>query len=317
MNAQMTRRAALGMLAGAGAALLGSGCRRTDAGGGAVSGRQLKATATTGMVGDTVRNVGGDRVEVTVLMGPGVDPHLYKASEGDLGRLTGADAIFYNGLNLEGKMGEIFERMSQRGKPTVAVAEAVEKSRLRTPPEFQGHADPHVWFDVSMWEQTITPVVEAFLKLDPDNRSLYEANAANYRDELKKLHAYCGEQLKTIPEAQRILVTAHDAFGYFGRAYGVKVVGLQGISTSSEYGPRDIQRLVDLLLTSRVKAVFVESSVPKRSIEAVVEGCKARGHAVAIGGTLYSDAMGEAGTPQGTYPGMVRHNVDTIVAALK
>lgn len=314
---RLSRREALALLGGAGAALFAPGCRRVNSAGGDVSGRKVKATTTVGMIADTVRNVGGDRVEVTALMGPGVDPHLYKASEGDLARLTGADAIFYNGLNLEGKMGEIFERMRERGKPTVAVGESVDKSQLRTPPEFKGHHDPHIWFDVSMWEQTIAPVVDTLSQLDASSKSMYGANGEKYRQTLQELHGYCKEQLASIPEKQRVLVTAHDAFGYFGRAYGIKVVGLQGISTSSEYGPRDIQRLVDLILGSRVKAVFVESSVPKRSIEAVVEGCKARGHEVRIGGTLYSDAMGEAGTPAGTYPGMVRHNVDTIVAALK
>jgi manganese/zinc/iron transport system substrate-binding protein len=226
--------------------------------------------------------------------------------------------ILYNGLNLEGKMGEIFVRMASRGKPTIPVAaDGIPESELREPPEFQGHFDPHVWFDVSMWEKTIKPVVDTLSKIDPGSAAAYKGNGEKYAATLKELHEYCKTQIATIPKEQRVLVTAHDAFGYFGRAYDINVVGLQGISTSAEYGPRDIQRIVDSILASKVKSVFIESSVPKRSIEAVVEGCKARGQAVQIGGTLYSDAMGAAGSDEGTYPGMVRHNVDTIVKALK
>jgi manganese/zinc/iron transport system substrate-binding protein len=279
--------------------------------------RKIRVTATVGMVADLVRNVGGDRVEVTALMGPGVDPHLYKASEGDIARLSAADVIFYNGLVLEGKMGEILGKIREQGKPAIAVAEAIDRSLLRTPPEFQGHPDPHVWFDVSMWAMTIDSVVEGLAALDPASRTAYEVNGARYRVALDSLHAECKEKLATIPRERRVLVTAHDAFGYFGRAYDVDVVGLQGISTSSEYGLKDVQRLVDLVAERGVKAVFVESSVPARSIEAVVEGCRAKGHEVQIGGELFSDAMGEAGTPEGTYVGMVRHNVETIVKALQ
>jgi manganese/zinc/iron transport system substrate-binding protein len=282
-----------------------------------ISQRKIKATTTVGMIADTVRNVGGERVEVAALMGPGVDPHLYKASQGDIARLSQADIILYNGLNLEGKMGDIFVKMASGGKPTIAVTEGIDPSKLREPPEFLGHYDPHVWFDVSMWAQTIPPVVDALSKLDPNSSSLFESNGRAYRQKLDELHRYCKTRLATIPRPQRVLVTAHDAFGYFGRAYDVEVVGLQGISTSSEYGLKDVQRLVEIIARRKIPAVFVESSVPKRSIEAVIAGCKARGHNVRIGGTLFSDAMGAPGTPEGTYPGMVRHNVDTIVAALK
>jgi manganese/zinc/iron transport system substrate-binding protein len=314
----VTRRAVLAGGAASLAALFAgglSGCEQAS--GGDVSSRKLRVTTTVGMIGDTVRNVGGERVEVAALMGPGVDPHLYKASEGDISRLQGADVIFYNGLNLEGKMGDLFVKMASTGKPTVAVADGIDKSLLREPPEFQGHYDPHVWFDVSMWAQTIAPVVETLTKLDPKSKELYESNAATYRKQLDDLHRFCQVQLATIPKAQRVLITAHDAFGYFGRAYGVEVVGLQGISTVSEISLKDVQRLVDVISERKIKAVFVESSVPKRSIEAVVQGCQARGHTVKIGGTLFSDAMGAAGTEEGTYPGMVRHNVETVVGALK
>jgi manganese/zinc/iron transport system substrate-binding protein len=282
-----------------------------------VSQRKIKVTTTTGMVADTARNVGGERVEVTSLMGPGVDPHLYKASEGDIARLAEADVIFYNGLNLEGKMGDIFVKMAGSGKATVPVSEGVSESELREPPEFLGHFDPHIWFDVSMWAQTIPPVVNALAKLDPGSKALYETNGEAYRGKLAELHELCKVRLATVPKERRVLITAHDAFGYFGRAYDVEVKGLQGISTLSEYGVADIERLVAEISRRKIKAVFVESSVPKRSIEAVVAGCKAKGHPVRIGGTLFSDAMGAAGTPEGTYPGMVRYNVETIVAALK
>ncbi len=311
----MTRRFVLRIVL-AGALLLamlpGCGGDRDDLGS-----RKIRVTATVGMVADLVKNVGGDRVEVTALMGPGVDPHLYKASEGDIARLSEADVIFYNGLVLEGKMGEIMEKLRARGKPTVAVAERIDRALLRTPAEFKGHPDPHVWFDVSLWAQTIDAAVDGLAALDPASRAAFEANGTRYRASLDSLHAECAETLATIPKEGRVLVTAHDAFGYFGRAYDVDVVGLQGISTSSEYGLRDVHRLVDLVVGRRVKAVFVESSVPTRSIEAVVEGCRARGHDVKIGGQLFSDAMGEAGTPEGTYVGMVRANVHTITEALR
>lgn len=315
----MIRREALALLAVGLCGSVTAGCdtASSSSSGATVKGRKIKVTTTVGMVGDLVRNVGGDRVEVTTLMGPGVDPHLYKASEGDLRRLSEADVIFYNGLNLEGKMADIFVRMATSGKPTYAVTDSVDKSLLREPPEFQGHYDPHIWFDVSMWQQTLPTVVQGLSKLDPENASAFEANAAAYEAKLKELHTYCVEQMATIPDSQRVLVTAHDAFGYFGQAYKIRVLGLQGISTATEAGLKDIQRRVDDIVKTKVKAVFVESSVSHRAIEAVVAGCKARGHATRIGGTLYSDAMGEPGTEQGTYLGMVRHNVNSIVKALK
>uniref|UniRef100_A0A832I548 Manganese transporter n=1 Tax=Eiseniibacteriota bacterium TaxID=2212470 RepID=A0A832I548_UNCEI len=284
-------------------------------GGGARGGR-LPVTATTGMVADLARAVGGPHVAVTGLMGPGVDPHLYKASEGDLARLDGARLVLYNGLNLEGKMGDLLVRMS-RTRPTVAVTEAIPESLLREPPEFAGHYDPHVWFDVSLWARAVDRVRDALAEADPPRRAAYEANAAAYRDTLAALHAWVAAEIASIPPPRRVLVTAHDAFGYFGRAYGIEVVGLQGISTVAEFGLADVRRLVDLIVARRVPAVFVESSVPRRALDAVVEGCRARGHEVRVGGTLYSDALGAEGTPEGTYAGMVRANVRAIVGALR
>jgi manganese/zinc/iron transport system substrate-binding protein len=277
---------------------------------------QLHVVTTISMIADIAENVGGDYVKVTGLMGPSIDPHLYKASQGDIQKLQQADLILYNGLNLEGKMADIFVKMS-REKPTIAVTEYIPEESLREPPEFNGHYDPHVWFDVKMWMKAVERVRDAFIEADPTHKEDYEKNAAVYLQELEKLDQYVKEQISQIPVESRVLVTAHDAFGYFGEAYGIEVMGLQGISTDSEYGLRDVQDLVDTLVDRKVKAVFVESSVPRRSIEAVVEGAKSKGHEVMIGGQLFSDAMGEPGTEEGTYVGMVKHNVDTIVSALK
>lgn len=286
-------------------------------GSGAQGSGGLKIVATTGMVGDTVRRVGEDRVQLKVLMGPGVDPHLYKPSENVIDTLSNADCIFYSGLHLEGKMQDILEKIGASGKPTVPVGAGINPTKLRTPAQFQGHPDPHIWFDVSLWKETVQPVVEALSRLLPSEKATFEARGKMYEADLDALHLECIDTLKRIPKAQRVLVTAHDAFGYFGRAYDIEVVGLQGISTASEFGQADVARIRDLIVARKVRAVFVESSVPPRSIEAVVAGCRSQGHEVKIGGTLYSDAMGAAGTESGTYLGMVRHNVNAMVQALK
>jgi manganese/zinc/iron transport system substrate-binding protein len=277
---------------------------------------KIQVTTTIAMIADIVANVGGDRIEVTGLMGPGVDPHLYKASQGDIAKLQKSDIIFYNGLFLEGKMGDVFVKMAS-DRPVVYVTEYIPESSLQQPPEFAGHYDPHVWFDVKLWMKAVERVRDGLIELDPEHKESYDQNTTAYLKELEELDRYAKEQLASIPQEGRILVTAHDAFGYMGLAYDMEVIGLQGISTDSEYGLRDVQNLVDMLVERKIKAVFIESSVPKRSIEAVVEGAKAKGHDVVIGGELFSDAMGEAGTEEGTYIGMVKHNVDLIVAALK
>ena len=277
---------------------------------------RIDVVCTTGMVADLARNIGGGRISVVGMMGPGVDPHYYKASQGDLAKLTAADLILFNGLFLEGKMEDIFAKMA-RSKQVLAVAEQIPEERLLRPPEFEGNFDPHIWFDVSLWAQTIDPVVARLSAIDPDGAAVYRQNGARYRERLDALHQWVVEQVELLPEASRVLITAHDAFGYFGRAYGVEVVGLQGISTVADYGVNDVTRLVDLIVERQVKAIFVESSVPVRSIEAVREGCLDRGFQVEIGGTLYSDAMGAAGSGADTYVGMVEGNVNTIVGALR
>ena len=276
----------------------------------------VNVVCTTGMVADLAANIGGDRVAVTGLMGPGVDPHYYKASQGDLARMTEADLVLFNGLFLEGKMEDIFEKMA-RSKKVLAVTGGVPEDALRSPSEFAGNYDPHIWFDVSLWTQTIDGVVTSLSEIDPAGATIYRENGARYRRELKTLHHWVIDQVAQIPEHGRVLITAHDAFGYFGTGYGVEVVGLQGISTVAEYGVNDVTQLVDQIVARQVKAIFVESSVPARSIEAVKEGCLDRGSQVEIGGTLYSDAMGGPESGADTYVGMVKSNVNTIVGALK
>lgn len=276
----------------------------------------IRVVTTTGMIADLVANIGGPHVAVEALMGEGTDPHLYKASPGDVKKLSGADLIFYNGLHLEGKMVDIFERLA-RSQPTFAVSAGIPEENLRSPPEFQGQHDPHIWFDVSLWARAAVYVRDVLIRFDPPRAESYRTQGEQYLARLKELHDEVARELASIPEERRILITAHDAFGYFGRAYGIQVLGIQGISTDSEAGVRRMRELVELILAKKVKSVFVESSVSERSIQALVEGCKAQGRGVTIGGQLFSDAMGKAGTPEGTYLGMVRHNVKTIVQALR
>ncbi|MEX2232972.1 MAG: zinc ABC transporter substrate-binding protein [Cyclobacteriaceae bacterium] len=279
-------------------------------------GEKIKIVTTTGMIQNAVENIVGDHAEVIALMGPGVDPHLYKATHGDLERLTEADIIFYNGLHLEGKMGEVFEKLG-RIKPVIAVADEIPEDLLRKVPGFQGAHDPHIWFDVELWQHAVKSVATYLQEYDSAHRREYRERSAKYLLQLDSLDKAVQKSIHEIPAAQRVLITAHDAFGYFGDAYGMEVRGLQGISTLSEFGLRDVTDLVDFIISRKVKAIFVETSVSQKSIEAVVEGCRERKWNVRIGGRLYSDAMGPAGTKEGTYIGMVSANVKTIVGALK
>jgi manganese/zinc/iron transport system substrate-binding protein len=281
-----------------------------------ISERTINVVTTTGMIADIAKNVGGDRVQVIALMGPGVDPHLYKASEGDVIRLQEADMILYNGLHLEAQMGDVLERMNNFGVKTVAVTDKIDRSLLQSPQEFQGNYDPHVWFDVALWMKAVEQVRDSLAELDSSSASKYESNAAAYLTELESLHQYVLDQANTVPAEHRILITAHDAFNYFGRAYGFEVRGLQGISTEAQAGTADVQALADFIVEKQIPAIFVESSVPQRNVEAVQAAVQAKGLEVRIGGSLFSDAMGSEGTPEGTYIGMVRHNIDTIVTAL-
>jgi len=278
--------------------------------------RPIRVVTTIGMITDIVEQVGGERVEVKGLMGPGIDPHLYKARESDVNKLESADIVFYNGLHLEAQMGKILEQMDKLGTRAVTVTQTIDRAKLFTPPQFQGNYDPHVWFDVQMWMKAVEVVRDTLAEMDPGSAGLYRDNAARYLAELEALDQYAREQIQRIPPENRVLITAHDAFNYFGHAYGVDVIGLQGISTESEASTADVQALANLIAERRIPALFVESSVPRRNVEAVQAAVRAQGFEVKIGGQLYSDAMGDPGTPEGTYIGMVRHNVDTIVQAL-
>jgi len=273
----------------------------------------IRVVTTVGMIADAAERIGGPRVEVEGLMGPGVDPHLYKASEGDVRRLERADVILYGGLHLEAKMADVLERIGER-RLTRAVTDGIPRGDLIS--VGGGQVDPHVWFDVALWKGAVTEVRDTLATADPAHAPGYRARAAQYLAELDALDTEAREKSAAVPAASRVIVTAHDAFGYFGRAYGYEVVGLQGISTASEAGAKDVRRLADLIAARRIPAIFVESSVAPRTIEAVQEAVRSRGFDVAIGGSLYADAMGSEGTPDGTYLGMVRHNVDTITGAL-
>ncbi len=316
----MRSQVSAGLLLGALLAVAGgTGCS-PEASEGATNRRsgsaQIDVVCTTGMVADIARHVGGEQCKVTALMGEGVDPHLYKVSPRDVRLLDGADVILYNGLLLEGKMADLFGKLADK-KPVHAVAAGLPHDDLREPEGSAGHPDPHVWFDVSLWMRCVEHVRDVFAEFDPDNAAEYGSNAKTYLAELAALHKFVTEQVATIPAQQRVLITAHDAFGYFGDAYDIEVRGIQGISTESEAGVSDINALIDYMVQRKIKAVFVESSVSEKNVKALLEGCQSRGHEVRIGGELFSDAMGADGTAAGTYTGMVRHNVGTIVGALK
>lgn len=280
------------------------------------SGQKLHVVTTTGMLWDAVINIAGDSVVAEALMGPGVDPHLYKATQGDIQKLTQADLVIYNGLFLEGKMEEILERLGKT-KPVLAGAAGIDKDKLRDNAIYQNEYDPHIWFDVQLWKEVVASISLKLQEMDPENAPFFRGNTQIFMAKLDLLHSAVGEQISQIPIEHRVLITAHDAFGYFGDAYHIEVKGLQGMSTQSEFGLRDITDLVKFIVERQVKSVFVETSVSERAIRAVVEGCHEKGFPVTIGGYLYSDAMGAEGSEDGTYIGMVMANVNTIVNALK
>jgi manganese/zinc/iron transport system substrate-binding protein len=275
---------------------------------------KLHVVTTTGIIADAVQEIGGDKVQVQALMGPGVDPHLYHARESDIQRLASADIIFYSGLHLEGKMGILFERMSKQ-LPTYAVTEVIQPEQLRSS-GFAGLYDPHVWFNVQLWSQVIAGIRDRLIEHDPKNAEVYKKRGEAYLKTLQELNAYIKHRASELPKSRRVLITAHDAFNYFGDAYGFEVVGLQGISTDSDVGTADVTRLVDLIVERAVPVVFTEASIPSRNIEAVQRAAQARGQKVAIGPELYSDTLGEHGTMAETYSGMVRSNIDMIIEAL-
>jgi manganese/zinc/iron transport system substrate-binding protein len=287
----------------------------------ALAADKLPVVTTTTMVTDLVRRVGGERTEVVGLMGPGVDPHLYKPSANDVTRVGRAQVIFYSGLMLEGRMGDLFAKMARRGKKVYAVTESVPEDQLLEPAAFEGHWDPHVWGDPVLWAACVDTVVGALIENDPAGRAGYEQRGAVLKQEYAALAAWAKARAKELPADRRVLITSHDAFNYFGRAFGLEVVGVQGISTVTEAGLADITRIVDFIKERQVKAVFIESSVSPATIERISRDSGAR-----IGGELFSDALGEPGKMEtagghtydlGTYEGWVRHNINTVVDALK
>ena len=275
----------------------------------------LNIVATTGMIADLARSVGGDQVAVKGLMGAGVDPHAYRQTRSDIVAMTRADAVLWNGLYLEAQMEDFLLDLG-RSKPVHAIAETVSPDLLVAHEDYEGRFDPHIWMDPDLWVQCVPAVVDALADLKPDARPIFEANAARFVEEAQALSVYASDLLTSVPTEQRVLLTAHDAFGYFGTAYGFEVMGIQGISTESEAGLNRISTLVDFLVERKLPAVFVETSVSDRNMRALVEGAAAQGHTVRIGGSLFSDAMGPDGTYEGTWLGMIDHNATTISRAL-
>lgn len=299
-----------------------NGCFRDGYGGNSKPGQSAKPStfqivATTGMVADLVEHVVKDHGSVTTIIK--LDPHLFKPDRSVTKKLYEADIVFYSGLMLEGRMQDVLQAVDRPDRPSVAITsrlEREEKDYLRSPPEFEGHYDPHVWMDVQAWVRCMDVIVETMSKVDPDHAAEYQQNAKSYREELVRLDQYVRQAVESIPESQQILVTAHDAFGYFGRTYGMDVRSVQGVTTESEAGIQDVNRLVEFLVEKHVPAVFFESSVNEKNIRAVIEGTSARGVTVNIGGELFSDAMGAPGTYEGTYIGMIDHNATMIARAL-
>ncbi|NRG19672.1 zinc ABC transporter substrate-binding protein [Rhizobiales bacterium] len=304
----LVRRAFLtAMLAVAGAAILAvSPVKAVE---------KLNIVTTVGMIGDAVQRIGGDRVEVTNLIGEGVDPHSYWQTRSDVVKMGRADAIFANGLYLEAQLEELLLKLKER-KPVIFAAEVIPVEERRASETYEDRFDPHVWMSPKLWRQVVAGIQASLGELDPDGKATFEKNAKVYLAEMDRLHAYASDVIASIPEEQRILVTAHDAFGYLGRDYGIEVLGVQGISTQSEAGLQRVEELVNLIVSRDVGAVFVESSVSERNVKALVEGAAAQGHDVKIGGELFSDAMGAPGTYEGTYIGMIDHNVTRIALAL-
>ncbi len=276
----------------------------------------INAVATTAMVADVIRNVGGECSTVKALMGPGIDPHLYRASASDANLLAQADVIFYNGHNLEGRLASVLGQLHSR-TPTVALAETIDAQfLLQGDDNFAGQADPHLWMNPRLWAQTAAAVSAALSELRPDCTDVFELNTVHYQQQLAALHDWVAASIQTLPENQRILLTAHDAFAYYGAAFDIRVEGIEGISTESEASIADIREAIQLIVETQIPAIFVESSISPRTIEAVQAGARNQGAEVIIGGELFGDAMGDEGTPEGSYIGMIRANTLTIVTAL-
>ncbi|MGV6874032.1 metal ABC transporter solute-binding protein, Zn/Mn family [Pseudochelatococcus sp. B33] len=304
----LARRAVLaGVLGAALAGVFTAGAARAE--------EKLNVVATTGFIADAIGEVGGDHVTVRALLGPGVDPHLYRQTSSDIAAATRADAVFWHGLHLEAQLADFFASLARR-KLVIALADALPRERLLAAETDSALPDPHVWFDPRLWTGVVTAARDALTELKPEHGADFEANARRYIADIERIGAYAEGVLASVPQQSRVLVTAHDAFNYFGRAYGYEVAGIQGISTESEAGLKQIEDLVNLLVERKIGAVFIESSVSDRNVRALIEGAAAKGHKVVIGGELFSDAAGEPGTYEGTYIGVIDHNATTIARAL-
>lgn len=277
--------------------------------------RPFRIVCTVGMVTDIARNVAGDKADVEGIIGEGVDPHLYQTTRRDIGALLSADVVFYSGLKLEGKMTGALIKIGRK-RPVFAVTERIDEVLLLSPPDFAGHHDPHVWMDPVLWKECAERVAEALADFDTANADYYRTNYERYAVDLDRLHAYAKGVLASVPARSRVIVTAHDAFNYLARSFEFEVRGIQGISTESEAGIDDINALVEMIVSRDIKAVFVETSVSDKNVRSLIEGAGSRGHTVVIGGSLFSDAMGKPGSYEGTYIGMIDHNVTTIARAL-
>jgi manganese/zinc/iron transport system substrate-binding protein len=295
--------------------LASTGCGAADTTDGDITGRKIRVVATTNIVGDLATEIGGDRADVTTLMGPGVDPHLYKASAGDVDTLSDADVIFYGGLELEGRMTDLFVELASERK-TVAVTRDIPRASLSEPASFAGKYDPHIWFDVELWKYATKTVADTYIELDPTHKDEYERRRDSYLDKLSALDAKIKANVAKVPTKSRVLITSHDAFGYFGDRYGFDVVAIQGVSTASEATTADIKRVAKVIADRDVNAVFIESSISRQTIEAVLAAAENEGHTARIGGELYGDAAGKKGTPDGSYIGMYEHNIDLITKGL-
>jgi manganese/zinc/iron transport system substrate-binding protein len=297
--------------------LAASGCSDSGAEAGAeeIGDRRLRIATTTNFITDTVRQIAGEHAVVSGLMGPGVDPHLYKATAGDVQTLRESDVIFYGGLDLEGRLADLFVELAAE-RTTVSVSGAAPEDELLEPAEFGGKFDPHIWFDPQLWAFGMQKITTTLQEIDPDHAADYADRLAAFEAEVDAVDAECRRLLDAVPERSRLLVTSHDAFNYFGRRYGLDVEAIQGISTATEATTSDIERIAELLAERAVPAVFVESSVPRQTLEAVIASARSKGQDVDIGGELFSDAAGDEGTPEATYPGMLRHNCQVVAAGL-
>ena len=282
-----------------------------------VEDERIQVVTTTTMITDLVKVIGGNQVHVNGLMGPGIDPHGYRATASDVTDMGEADVVVYNGMHLEGQMGEVFSELENIDKDIFVLEEVIAEESMLGSEDESMPVDPHIWFSVPLWADAADYIAHSFSEYDPENADYYQENNEKYHQELEELDAYIRNRVEEVPEDSRYLVTAHDAFGYFGDEYGFEVIGLQGLNTQTEAGTRDVSNLANFIVENEIKAIFIESSVPTRTIESLQEAVQQREWNVQVGGELYSDSLGDAEQNAETYIKMYQHNIDTIVDALK